>query len=322
MAKTTRLAKTLLKLIFPAILLIVVAIAVASVWLTFKTATPPAARYLVTPEKYGQLSSRGAQVTDESWTNRDGSTSRGWLLRGADNAPAVILFHKYGSDRSYTLNLGVKLNESTNFTVLMPDLRAHGVNPPVKNTSFGGCESEDAIAAVEFLRNLKNANQISLVGKDLGIYGIELGSLAALEVAVKEQSIKAIALDSVPRDSDELITETVGRRFPFASVATSKMAKFGTYLYFFDGCYKRDTSCDVARGLADREILLLAGVDEPELQESTIKLAKCFPASDKVETKLDLSPSGFGIINSSMEQAEAYDQRLIDFFRRTLSPNN
>ncbi|MEP6945980.1 MAG: hypothetical protein ABJA02_08695 [Acidobacteriota bacterium] len=319
MAKTTRLAKTLLRLLFPVFLLIIVGVAGASVWFTLQVSDPPSAHYLVTPEKYGQLSSRAAQVTEETWTNRDGSTSRGWLLRGSDNAPGVILFHKYGADRSHILNLGVKFNESTNFTVLMPDLRAHGENPSVKNTSFGGCESEDAMAAVEFLRGLKNSNQITIVGKDIGVYGVELGALAALNVASKDKSIKAIALDSVPRDSDELLTQTVGRRFPFASSVTTKLAKLGTYLYYFDGCYNREASCDVARRVENRSVLLIAGYDAPEFQDSTTKLAKCFGSSNRLESKFDLSPSGFSIVNSSMEQSEAYDQRVIDFFRRGLA---
>lgn len=257
-------------------------------------------------------------MTEETWTNRDGSTSRGWLLRGADNAPGVILFHKYGTDRSHILNLGVKLNESTNFTVLMPDLRAHGENPSVKNTSFGGCEAEDAMATVEFLKNVKNANQITLVGKGIGVYGVELGSLAALNIAAKDKGIKAIALDSVPRDSDELVTRTVIRRFPFASGITSKLAGFGTYLYFYDGCYKRESACDVAKQVESRNVLLTSGFDEQDFQDSTTKLSKCFAANNKIESKFDLSPSGFSIINASIEQAESYEQRLIDFFRRSL----
>ena len=318
MAKTTRLVKTLSKLIFPVVLLVVLAIAGGSAWLTFKAATPPTARYLVTPEKYGQLSSRGAQVTEETWTNRDGTSSRGWLLRGADNAPGVILYHKYGADRSHILNLGVKLNESTNFTVLMPDLRAHGDSPSVKSSTFGGCEGEDAMSAAEFLKNLKNTNQQTLVGKDIGVYGIELGALAALNAAANDKGIKAIAVDSVPVDSDQLLAETVNRRFPFASILTSRMAKFGTYLYYYDGCYKRETTCEMAKRLDNRSVLLLAGLDAPTLQDATTKLARCFTATSKVESKLDLSPSGFSIINSSIEQSELYDQRLIDFFRRTL----
>lgn len=319
MSKLTRLLKSLTRLILPAVLLILVAVVGGAIWLIYTMARPLNSAYLVSPAKYGQLSPRAAQVTDETWTNRDGSQARGWLLRGSENTPAVILFHKYGADRSYVLNLGVKLNESTNFTVLMPDQRAHGENPPVKYVSFGGCETEDSLAAIEFLRNLKTPNQIALVGKNLGTYGVEMGAIVALSTASKDPSVKAIALDSIPQDSDGVLESSVGKRFPFASFVTRRLAQLGTRFYYFDGCYQHDNVYDTAKKLDNRKVLLLAGLDAQDFQESTSKLSKAFPASDKVETKLDLSPSGFGIINASMEQSEAYDQRLIDFFRNSLS---
>ncbi len=319
MPKTTRLFKSFLRLLLPALFLVVAAVASGSVWLVYTSARPYRAPYLVTPEKFGQLSSRAAQVTEETWPNRDGSSSRGWLLRGTDGAPAVILYHKYGADRSYVLNLGVKLNESTNFTVLMPDLRGHGEKPSVENASFGGCEAEDAGSALEFLRALRTPNQITLVGKNIGIYGVEMGAGVALTAAARDQSVKALALDSVPESADSVLRETIERRYPFASSATTKLAKLGTRLYFFDGCYQREQSCDTARKLADRDVLLLAGVDAADFQDSTARLSKCLPSSNRIQAKLDLSPSGFRIINASMEQSEAYDQRLIDFFRDSLS---
>lgn len=322
MAKSTRLFKSFTKLLLPVVLLIVIAVAAGSVWLVYTTARPLKAKYLVTPDKYGQLSSRAAQVTEESWTNKDGSSSRGWLLRGTEGGPAVILLHKYGADRSYVLNLGVKLNESTNFTVLMPDQRAHGENPSVQHASFGGCEAEDVTSAVEYLHNVKTPTQNSLVGKDIGIYGVEMGSMVAVMAASKDANIKAIALDSVPQDSDSVLSESVDRRFPFASFATSKLAQLGTRIYFFDGCYQREPVCETARRVSDRNILLLAGVDAPDFQDSTSKMSKCFPVSNKIQSKLDLSPSGFSIINASMDQSESYDQRLIDFFRDSLSGGN
>ncbi len=319
MATTTRIFKSFYRLLFPVILLILAAVIAGSVWLVYKSSRPLNARYLVTPDKYGQLSPRAAQVTEETWTNKDGSQARGWLLRGAENAPAVILFHKYDADRSYVLNLGVKLNESTNFTVLMPDQRAHGENPPVKSASFGGCEAEDAGAAIEFIRGLKTPNQIALVGNKLGLYGVEMGALASISAAAKDQTIKAIAVDSVPANSDSLLRETVNRRYPFASFATVKLAHLGTYLYFYDGCYKRDDICDTARSVENRNILLLAGLDAPSFQESTARLNKCFPANNRFESKFDLSPSGSSIISASMDQSAAYYQRIIDFFRNALS---
>lgn len=319
MTKSTHLFKSFSRLLFPVIFLVLAAIIASSVWLIYTAARPFKATYLVTPGQYGQLSTRAAQVTEETWPNRDGSMARGWLLRGAENAPAVILLHKYGADRSYVLNLGVKMNESTNFTILMPDQRGHGENPSVQNASFGGCEAEDAGAAIEFLRNLKTPNQIALVGKNLGIFGVEMGAIVAVSAASKDQTIKAVVVDSAPQDSDGVLKVTVKRRYPFASFATVKLAQLGTRLYYFDGCYQREPVCDMARRVENRNILLLAGIDAQDFQESTSKLSKCFAASNKIETKTDLSPSGFGIINASMEQSEAYEQRLIDFFRQALS---
>lgn len=319
MAKSTRLIKSFSRLLLPVVLLVIAAFAAGSVWLVYTLARPLNSGYLVTPDKYGQLSTRAAQVTEETWQNKNGSTSRGWLLRGSDNAPAVILLHKYGANRSHVFNLGVKMNESTNFTILMPDQRAHGDSPAVENASFGGCEAEDVSSAVEYLRSLKNQNQIGLVGKYIGVFGIEMGALAGLQTAAKDPTIKALALDSVPENSDAVLKGAVEKRFPFASFATVKLAALGTHLYFFDGCYVREPACETAKKVEGRQVLLLAGIDNQGLQESTSKMPKCFAATNKIESKLDLSPSGLSIINASMEQSEAYDQRLIDFFRNALS---
>jgi pimeloyl-ACP methyl ester carboxylesterase len=321
MAKTTRLAKSLFRLFLPIILIVAAALIGGSVWLVYTGARPLPAPYLVRPEKYGQLSTRAATITEETWSNRDGSTARAWLLRGAENAPAVILLHKFGADRSYVLNLGVKLNESTNFTILMPDARGHGEGPLVQNASFGGCEAEDLAAAVGFLRDLRTPNGISLVGKNLGIYGVEMGALTALTVAAADPSVTAIALDSVPADSDAVLSMSVKRMYPFADFLTQPLSRLGTHFYYFDGCYKRETSCETARKITGRDVLLLAGIDADEYRESTAKAAKCFPDSNRIETKTDLSPSGFSIMNASMEKSETYEQRLIDFFRGALSSN-
>ncbi len=319
MAKITRLFKSFSGLILPIILLVCLAVVAASVWLVYKSSVPPRSAYLVTPAQYGQLSARGAQVTDETWTNTDGSTARGWLLRGAPNAPAVIMLHGYGTDRSYVLNLGVKLNEATDFTILMPDLRGHGEEPSVANTSFGGCETEDTLSAIKFLRELKNG-ETALVSNDIGIFGIELGALVGLSAAVKDESVKALVLDSVPAQSNDVLALAIEKRFPFAGSVTSKLAEKGTYFYFARSCYERDSLCAKANELSGRKVLLFAGADEPELQDSTTKISRCFPNSTVVESKMDFNLSGYGIMKASLEQADAYDQKVIEFFKRSLSP--
>src|SRR5215204_2265356 len=254
MAKSIRLLKSFSRLVFPVVFLLVVAVAVASIWLVHETAHPASAAYLVTPQVYGMLSARGAQVTEENWVNKDGTSARGWLLRGAQDAPAVILLHKYGANRSHVLNLGVKLNEATNFTILMPDLRGHGAEAGDKICTFGGCESEDLTSTVAYLKGLKSPEGFQLIGGGIGIYGLEMGALSALSTAVASPDIKAVALDSVPADSDAMLESVIERRFPFGSSVTGKLGKMGTYAYFFDGCYNRAAACELAKQMQNRSV--------------------------------------------------------------------
>jgi pimeloyl-ACP methyl ester carboxylesterase len=321
MAKTTRLLKSFSRLIFPIMVLVTLAVGTASIWLVHEMARPKSSTFLVTPQKYGQLSSRGSQITDENWSSPDNTAARGWLLRGIPNSPAVIVLYKYGANRSHVLNLAVKINEATNFTVLMPEQRGHGENPSVGFTSFGGCEAEDLEAAIAFLRGLRTPEQIPLVGQDIGVYGLEMGALAATFTAAKDASIKALVLDSVPRDSDGVLEGSVARRFPFASSITAQFAKLGTVPYYYNGCYRREQTCELARTIFGRKVLLLGGVDQPELQDSTSKLSKCFPSGTTVQSNTDLSPSGFNLTSASLESSEAYDQRVIEFLRNALTPN-
>jgi len=132
--------------------------------------------------------------------------------------------------------------------------------------------------------------------------------------------VKALALDSVPQNTDSMLAASVEKRFPFGSFVTAKFAQLGTHPYFYEGCFKRESVCDMAKSLGGRSVLLLGGLDAPEFQESTSKLGKCFPANTSVESKTDLSPSGYSIINASLELSESYDQRVIDFFRQALEP--
>ena len=274
--------------------------------------------YLFTPERYGLLSTRAAKVTEEKWTNKDGSQSRGWLLRGSEGAPAVILLHKYGSDRSWVLNIGVKLNEATDFTVLMPDLRGHGEKPLVTASSFGGAEVDDLYSAMDYLKSLKSDSGNGLIKNEFGLYGVELGAITALTAAASSENVKAVVADSVPRDSNELLSSAVAKRYPFASFLTTPLAQAGSYLYFFSGGFNRAEMCDVAKKLSNRKVMMLASTETRELQASTSEISSCFPNQGAVEKKVDLMPSGFNIYSASNEQTGTYDLRVIDFFKKSL----
>jgi pimeloyl-ACP methyl ester carboxylesterase len=319
MATRQRFGKKISRLILPILLVLVVALIISLVAIVYGIVIPPRRSYLVTPQTFAAISGtgRGLKVTEETWRNRDGTTARGWLLRGAEGAPAVVFLHRYGGDRSLLLNLGMKVNEATNYTILWPDLRGHALNPKVKWTSFGGREGDDLLAALDFLRSLKGDGQNRLIGERVGVYGVELGAYAALRAAARDDSIQVLALDSVPRDQNDMVDNAVRN---YARVNTSALvvpARLATHLFLFRQ-YDNKSACELARALGGRRTLLLAGDDDGYLRESTKSLIRCFAEPANLETRTDLSLSGFTLPSATGEQGEGYDRPVIDFFVKNL----
>jgi pimeloyl-ACP methyl ester carboxylesterase len=321
MAARRRTGRRLLKALLPFALLLVLAIGGAMWWIANGVTHPPRRAYLVTPEKFRLISDRGLKVTDEAWTNRDGTKARGWLLRGAEGAPAVVLLHRYGADRSWLLNLGVKINEATNFTVLWPDLRGHGENPPIAATTLGTRESDDTLAALDYLRSLKTAQTRPLVGNNAGVYGVELGAYAALAAAGRDTKVRALALDSVPASPDDILRSATQSRIGMTNGLVNLLARGGTRAFLL-GNYGNVAACMEASHVTGARVLLLSGADAGQLQASTIALAQCFPDKSSVEAQSDLPLTGFNLASATGERGEAYDRRVIDFFDKTLRAAN
>lgn len=317
MSPRRRTGKKLLTALLPIFLIVALALLALTAWLTYVATRPPLRAYLVTPEKFAQLSDRGLKATEENWSNADGSQARGWLLRGAEGAPAVILLHRYGTDRSWLLNLGVKLNETTNLTVLIPDLRGHGENPPIDGSGFGAMEGGEVIAALDFLRGLRSAQGGSLVDERVGLYGVEMGAYAALVAAREDRGVRALALDSVPASPDDVLRSAVRSRSGLDFSVSQMLARAGTRLYFA-GKYSNTPACDLVNNLGDRHILILSGEGAGPLRDSTIRLIGCLPTQDKLVAATDLPLTGLTLASASPEQGESYDRRVIEFFDRTL----
>lgn len=318
MSPRIRSGRRILKALLPVGLLLALALAAFVGWIVYGATHPPRRAYLVTPEKFAQLSNRGTKATDVSWPNRDGTQARGWLLAGGEGAPAVILLHRYGADRSWVLNLGVKLNETLNYTVLWPDLRGHGENPPVATTTFGAREAEDVRSALAYLRSLKTPQGRPVAAERFGVYGVELGAYAALVAARDEPQVRALALDSLPETPDQMLLDAVRVNTGIQNPLLRQLARGGARVYFL-GDYRSLSACPIAETLDDRRVLLLAGGDAPELRVSTELLAKCFPNPSNVEARTNLPVTGFTLATAPAEQGESYDQLVIAFFSRALS---
>ena len=317
MASRRRLGKKLFKSLLPILLVVTVALVVALAFIVRGIAHPPRRAYLVTPKAFAQISGPALKVTDETWRNRDNTPARGWLLRGAEGAPAVVLLHHYGADRSWLFNLGVKINEATNFTILWPDLRGHGLGPPVQWTSFGTFEGGDVLAALDFLRAQKSDAGNRLVGDQVGLFGVELGAYAALRAAAQEKAIRVLVLDSVPRSADELVQTTVTNDLGMSVPLLPALASRATQVYFL-GRYENTPACEIAGSLSTQRVLLLSGPEAGELRESTIELARCFKDQASTEVKTDLTLTAFNLPSATGQDGEGYDRQVIEFLDKNL----
>jgi pimeloyl-ACP methyl ester carboxylesterase len=322
MSRRGKSGRRLLKALLPVALLLVLGIGAGMFYIVRTIAHPVPHPYLVTPETFPAFSARGLRVTEEYWTNSDGTQARGWLLRGAEGAPAVMLLHRYGADRSWLLNLGVKINEATNCTILWPDLRGHGENPVVAQTTFGALETADVSAAVAFLRTLKTSQrQRPLVAERFGFFGVELGAYAALAAAARppeKASVRALVLDSIPAAPDELLANAVRDRLGFNNGLLNLFTRGAARIYFLGG-YENASTCSLAAQLAGKRVLLLSGEDAGNLRESTKSLAQCLPAPANVSLHTDLPVTGFTASSATGEQGETYDRLVIEFFSKAFN---
>jgi len=308
-------ARKVLRAFFPIVLILGLAVVTVGAWLVYGITRPPRAAYLVTPKTFEKDTGIPlSKATDVKWKNHDGTEARGWVITGADEAPAVILLHGYGADRSWLLNLAVKLNETTNFTVLWPDLRGHGENPPVNWTSFGALEGDDVTAAIDYLRSLKSPAGKPQVGHLVGVYGIGLGSYAALDAANRYTDIRALALDSTPAAPDDLVRAATTARTGLSNSVFQRLARVGMQVYDF-GRFPTKTSCELAQALRDIHVLLLAGVQD-QWQQSTLDLARCLKTPPEIRRGLTIT--GANLPSSTGEQEEAYDRPVIEFFSKSL----
>ena len=315
MSSRRTLIKRVIKAFLPIVLVILVALAVVTVWIVNGITKPPRAAYVVTPQTFSRVTGPLLKATDVTWANHDGTQARGWLMRGAEGSPSVILLHRYGADRSWLLNLAVKLNETTNFTVLWPDLRGHGENPPVNRSLLGAVDGDDVTAAIDYLHALKTSSGRPQVTGPVGVYGVELGAYAALDAAKVYPEIRALVLDSAPASPNDLVRAAASGHAGMNNALLQKLASWGLKIYSF-GKYQNKPSCDLARSLRNARVLLLTGSEADIWRTSTLELSKCFNGA--VEVKKDLPVTGVSLPSATGEQEEAYDRPVIEFFDKAL----
>jgi len=117
------------------------------------------------PQHVGDLPAdlNGSSVEFQS---NSGSTIHGWYIPGQHGAGAIVLMHGVRSNRLSMVERARFLSHE-GYSVLLFDFQAHGESPG-DHITFGYLESEDAKAAIDFVRNAAPGERIGVIGESMG----------------------------------------------------------------------------------------------------------------------------------------------------------
>ena len=234
------------------------------------------------------------------FTVPDSGQRQGWFFPGARRGPTVVLCHGYGSSRGELLTL-VSALQDHQYNVFVFDFAAHGANSGV--STLGYREADELHKAVDVL-----AARGDLDPRRFGLWGYNLGAYAALREAEGDQRIRALILDSVYDDPQQMVKIGVERNglgtFPFMIRATQLI--FG----YLNSIHRHDpplsSKLDALNGIPT---LFIQALDDPDLAAVTRDMfLKAPEPRDQA-----LIPHG-NFVGLSEEEKRDYENRVVSFF--------
>jgi pimeloyl-ACP methyl ester carboxylesterase len=234
----------------------------------------------------------------------DGLRLRAWLARSDHGRAAVIVAHGHGGNRHTTLAYASFLYPE--FTLLLPDLRAHG-DSAGGLTSVGYRERLDLIGAARFLRALGYG--------PIGVLGISMGGATAILAAADSPDIDAVVSDSSFACLRFAVREAARLR-GYPGPITRPLANLSCLIAALRLRHRPRAADPVLAvgALAPRPILLIHGeADRLILVEDAHALYRA--AGEPKE--LWLLPE-VGHARGLEAAPETYRQRVLGFFRRWL----
>jgi pimeloyl-ACP methyl ester carboxylesterase len=317
--KNTRLMlKRVLWVFIPAVLVFFVGIAALDFYFIHRLTHPPRTELYGSPRDF-QLILQRPMWFEEKWKNSDSTQTVGWLLGHGKPAPAIILSHGYGSNRSELLTLAFELWKA-GYNVLVYDLRGHGESP-VKWSGLGTYEKDDLLSAIKFLRNRTNEKGEPLLDGHIGLYGVDIGGYISLVASSQDPMIKAVAVDSVCPDVSHFMNhelkEIVGSDSEMAnrlvdSRWTTQLTELAMQLYLM----RREDSVpalDSVTSASGRKLFFITGKNSGRLGEMTRELHSV--AKDQKQI-VEVEQSRHSRLYD--KASSEYDARVVAFFKEAM----
>ncbi len=230
----------------------------------------------------------------------------GWFFPGFRGAPTIILCHGYESSRGELLTLESALQDHQ-YNVFIFDFAAHGANAGI--STLGYREADEVRAAVDLL-----AARTDLDPTRFAMWGYNLGAYAALREAESDKRIRALVLDSVYDQPDQMLKVGVERNglggFPFMVRAAEFTFGYLNYAHRSDPPISRKLPA-----LAGVPTLYIQALDDPELADTTRQMFLKAPEPREQA----IIPHG-NFVSFNDEEKRTYENRVVSFFLVRLPP--
>lgn len=288
----TKLAVTLLSLLFFAVLATAAIAAVLTYWIVKPQRTSSEINMESFPGRPDEV--------DFSVIGLKSGDRKGWFFPGLRGAPTVVLCHGYESSRGELLTL-VSALQDHQYNVFVFDFAGHGAIAGV--TTFGYRESDEVRAAIDTIAKRNDVDPARF-----GLWGYNLGAYAALREAEKDDRVRAMVLDSVydyPKQMVKIGVEKTGvGGFPLMVKSAQTTFEWLNYAYKDDPPLSGNL-----KKLNGVPILFIQATDDPELGNITRNIF--LKAPDPREQAI-IAHGNF--VNLPDDEKREYENRVVSFF--------
>jgi pimeloyl-ACP methyl ester carboxylesterase len=234
----------------------------------------------------------------------DGSSREGWFFPGLRGAPTIIVCHGYQSQRVHVLTLVTALQEHQ-FNVFTFDFRGNGTSPGV--TTLGYREVGEVQEALKLL-----AARDDVDPQHFGLWGVDMGGYAALEVAASDPRVRAVVVDDAYGDPKVMLQIQAGQSGLTAVPLVMRLSTFFFRMYNYSFRDDPPISANLSKITAPK--LFIVSDDRPALATATISMFDSAPDPKR------LLRDNQGYRDMSDDDRKAYESQLVSFFLQYLPP--
>lgn len=243
--------------------------------------------------------------TTFSFSLADGTSREGWYFPGQRGAPVVVVCHGYLSQRADVLTLVTALQDHQ-FNVFLFDFSGHGTS--AGETTLGYRETAELRSAVQALSARDDVDP-----RHVGLWGVDMGGYAVLEVAENDPRIAAFAVDDAYDDPRDLVQIEVRKSGLNALPLVLRFADFGFRMLNYS--FRREPPVS-ARLVQTKGIpkLFIQSDDRPALADETARLFAGAPdPKQAVRERLSYR-------DMPDDDRKNYESQIVNFFLQSIPP--